>query len=292
MAQTGRSAQLIRLRLGRFSAMCMLLAALGIVDALSTLMQRDFNRFDLLPGEVEQVTGPMPPDTTEIEELRIYVKSDAVKMKDDVKLVPEEIYKGFWFGGQMWKGRLEASPAAQPGEYRLAVINENEDPALINDSQISSKTHPSLSYKLVIWANAIERQKASDSILIRYLDTGPFIFAAFFAFCGILIGVISWWWTEKTYRILASEGRSTIHMVRKMPEGGTEIAFYVERFSSNVCRPFENGHHITILDSNWKKKGEAKVTNCENKLVNAVLTASSPGDKPAKQPDYGDIVEY
>ena len=286
MALNGRTAQLIRIRLGRFSAMCMLLAALGVIDALSTLMQQDFNRFDLIPGQMEPVTGPMPPDTTDIKDLRVYLKSD------DVKLVPEGIYKGFWFGGQMWKGRLEVSPSAVPGEYRASVLNENEDPEAIEEQQVPNKRHPSLSYKLVIWANEIERQNASNSIITRHLGTGPFMFAFFFLLCGLLIGAISWLWTQKTYRILASERRSTIHMVRKIPEGGIEIAFYVEKDASNVCWTFEKGQPITVLDQRWRKIAAGNVESCDKKVVKALLSNASTDGKPTPRPSYGDIVEY
>lgn len=286
MALNGRTAQLIRVRLGRFSALCMILAALGVIDALSALMQQDFNRFDLIPGEVEPVTGPMPPDTKDISDLRVYLKSG------DIKLIPEGVYKGFWFGGQMWKGRLEVAPSAKPGEYRVSVLNENEDPDALVESQPTSKTHPSLSYKLVVWANDNERQHGSNSLIIRHLGIRPFYFALFFVLWGIIIGGISWLWTQKTYRILASENRSTVHMVRKIPEGGIEIAFYVEKDSSNLCRQFEKGHPVTILNSRWQKIAEGKVESCDNKLVKALLISAGMGGKAGRTPGYADIVEY
>ena len=72
-----------------------------------------------------------------------------VSSSDQLKVNFEAIHKGYFLGGDMWRGRLMVGPGIAPGEYSLAVLPK---------TTVSPRKAPA--FRILVFPEALSLQKA------------------------------------------------------------------------------------------------------------------------------------
>ena len=121
---------------GWIAMILLVLAGLSLIDGLVGQMMRGPNRVDALPGGTYAVSGPMPPRTERVEEFVV----DGNTRDGQVALVPVDVYKGYWFGGGMWRGEVRIGEKPYHGTFHFAVHDA-----------FGEKQNPSLIFEVVVW---------------------------------------------------------------------------------------------------------------------------------------------
>jgi hypothetical protein len=92
------------------------IALLVLIDGLLVHFREPANLVKVLPGASVEINGELTDEANNIEELT-YVSGS-----DQLQVTFEAIHKGYFLGGDMWRGRLEVGPHISPGEYSLTVL--------------------------------------------------------------------------------------------------------------------------------------------------------------------------
>lgn len=181
-------------RAGYLAASFFFFALLALVDSLSGGISGNRGIVELLPGSQYAISGPMPPKTDTIEEMVI----TGVPEDGSVRLVPKNIFSGFWLGGSMWRGFLEVSSSAQQAEYRIQVKD-----------RFGEKQNPALIFVVRIWPDQKTLNAHSSSFLTRATGINPFAFVLVFTLCGVAMGILTFLlgrrWTQQLHRQACSE---------------------------------------------------------------------------------------
>lgn len=182
------------------------LAMLILFDGLRTGI---FGASDvrLAPDEDYAVSGPMPPKTERIEDFVI----DGNAEDGALRLAPEAIFTGYWFGGGMWRGRIRVGSHPCPGEFVLSVRDK-----------FGEKQNPALVFKVTVFASAAERQAHSPSVTYRWTGFNPYLLAASVGLIGIVAAgcnfLLGWKWSA----ILAEHGCGEIFRLKTV-NGRVEV---------------------------------------------------------------------
>ena len=97
------------------AAFCVI-ALLALVDGLLVHFREPANLVKVLPGAVIAINGELTDEAHDIQDLTFVTSSDQLTVNF------EAIHKGYFLGGDMWRGRLIVGPGISPGEYSLAVL--------------------------------------------------------------------------------------------------------------------------------------------------------------------------
>ncbi len=265
------------------------LAALTVLDGLQTLMRHDFNRLDLTPGETTAVSGSLPQGAETYADLKFSIEGSSA-----LRFTPLESFKGFWFGGLMWRGEVTATPDAAPGRATLTIIDrvpaKKITPADANGtgstapapSDASSEStlvqNPMLVHHIYIHADEAARRSAEHSLLLRFTGVPPFAAAVFFFACALVAGVAHWRIFGLAERALARFGIFFVHGV-KMEAGGTVAAFSLS--GRDDVTP---GQTVRLLDVSGQAVGSGTITEISR---NKGFALFPPTGRP---PCYGRLV--
>ena len=242
----------------RFGLLTMVLFAatlLALADALVGGLKGGHSTIELIPGSQYALSGPMPPRTEAIQEFVI----DGEPRDGSVRLVPQTIFSGFWFGGSMWRGFLEVSATASPGLHTLAV----KDPH-------GEKQNPTLVFNVQIWPDQATRNANSPSRLTRLTGISPFIIAATLCGCGLLAGLVNFLLGRLWARHLAVHHCGEIYKLRKTGQG-TEITCEI-----NCIKTIRPHTPCTIYRPSGEAVCMAEVTSCEGNEVLLLITHPEP----------------
>ena len=97
------------------AAFCVI-AFLALVDGLLVHFREPANLVKVLPGAVTAINGELTDEAHDIQDLTFVTSSDQLTVNF------EAIHKGYFLGGDMWRGRLIVGPDISPGEYSLSVL--------------------------------------------------------------------------------------------------------------------------------------------------------------------------
>lgn len=244
-----RTAASARNAASRLGGLCMAIIVLCLIDGLTSQLRQEFNTFDLLAGEALTINGPMPPETTQLSELIIEGATDAVTVR------PEEIYKGFWMGGVMWKGEARAAGTAAAGRYTVTVRAANEE-----------KPNPALTFTFRVFADAPSLRANAAAYAVRYVGFHPYALAAGLLPLAILCGLTVFFLAKKMERDMAARGKAEIYMIKRSPEG-LQISFGLGRDHG-----VEPGATVCIHNEAGLTVGRALVTGSTETDSTAVLT--------------------
>lgn len=245
-------------RLTGFLAMFFLLtAAFCLVDALLGGMKGRQSSIELIPDTFFQISGPMPPKTNSLRGFVIEGEPE----DGSVRLLPEEVFSGYWLGGSMWRGRIVVEPHAQANTY---IINVKD--------QFGEKQNPALVFSVRIWANQEELNAHSPSRLTRMSGLDPFVFVLGFVFCGLVTGTVNFLLGRAWQRHLAAHQCSEIHMLKRLEEG-VEIKCDMR----GLVPPVHPGDKATIYRPLGENVGTATVVSLEKSDI--ILMVDDPADK-------------
>ncbi len=194
-------------RTGTLAAFFFFAALLSLADSLIGGISGNRGIIELLPGSTYAISGPMPPKTETIAEIRI----EGLPEDGSVQLVPRGVFSGFWFGGAMWRGAVEVAPTARAAEYTALV----KDP-------FGEKQNPALVFKIRIWPDQQTLNAHSSSFLTRQTGQNPFLFVGIFALCGLFTGLATFLLGRRWAKLLGEHGCSEIYKLTTS-EQGTEI---------------------------------------------------------------------
>lgn len=221
---------------GHIAAGLCLLIFLALLDGLIAKFREPFHVFYVLPGTVTEINGPLPENVKEISSLS-YVSSSP-----HLKIEFETLHSGYFFGGNMWRGRLVVSPATPPGQYLLAIrLPEG----------ISEKPPPP--YRVVVFADAAGLRQSSRSLLLRHLGLSPWLVSVALAPFLLLILVAVFFCSRRIEKLLAQKGLAEIYKVAR-GEG-----FYLVAFGFGAEHGLALGQEFAILDPAGRWVGSGKV---------------------------------
>ncbi|QLA17482.1 hypothetical protein [Desulfolutivibrio sulfoxidireducens] len=245
----------VRNAVGRMGALIMAVAMLCVIDGLTAQMRREQNMFQMLAGGEMVINGPMPPDTAELRDLIIDGATAAVSLR------PEEIYKGFWMGGLMWKGEARAASDATPGIYTVSVRGEKEE-----------KPHPTLTFTFRIYPDGPSLRANAPEYVMRSIGFHPYAVAAALLPLAILCGLTVFMLAKKMERDMAGKGKAEIYMIKRSPEG-LQISFGLGR--DHGLKP---GALVGVRNETGLTVGRARVTSCTETDAIAVLAGDGQAE--------------
>lgn len=252
-------------RAGILAMLLLVGALLSMADALRGGFLGGGGLIELLPGSRYLISGPMPAKTTVIKDFIM----EGQQPDGSVRLVPEAIYSGYWFGGAMWRGAIVIDPAAREGNYELKV----------KDS-FGEKQNPTLVFKVKVWPDQATLNANSPSLLTRTTGRNPFFIALGLALGGLTAAGVNFILGRLWARHLAAHRCGEIYKLRHT-ERGTEVACELH-CGATV--------HLGMLGTIYRPSGEflctARVSSCENEEI--FLLVDTPqvrlGDVACLQP--------
>lgn len=201
-------------KLQRFSGLAaatfFLLASLTLFDGLRTGI---FGSSDvrLVPGDSYAVSGPMPPKTDRIADFII----DGNAGDGSIRLVPEAIYTGYWFGGGMWRGHICVESHPQPGNYTISVRDK-----------FGEKQNPALVFQVRVFADPEQRRSNSPSMVYRRTGIDAYILAICLGVAGIATAGCNFLLGRQWSAVLADNGCGEIFRIKTVNgriEAGIEM---------------------------------------------------------------------
>jgi hypothetical protein len=248
--------------IGRVSACLCFCALFSLIDGFQALVREDFNHIELPVGGRTMLSGAMPADVT--DHTRLVAKIDGV---EGLCFTPLTSFKGFWMGGFMWRGVLEAGTV--PGTAMLTI--RDIVPAKKVDSNATSMVqNPAQIYSVTVWPSEAELRAAQASFLRRLTGLPPFPAAGLCLLAGIGFGA---WHALRFHRIqraLAAEGFFLVYGVWKH-ERGVQAAFS----PAGRERDLRAGLPVTLLAPEGGEAGSGILDECGPKKYTVFFAESS-----------------
>jgi hypothetical protein len=217
------------------AAFCVI-ALLALVDGLLVHFREPANLVKVLPGTNVEVNGELTDEAHGVEDLSFTTNSD------QLRVTFEAIHKGYFLGGDMWRGRLNVAPHISPGEYSLAVIPKRT---------VSPRKAPA--FRIIVFPDALSLQKSSTSLIRRWFGISAFMIAA-----GCLPGILLvfgavFLLSGKKDAVLAAAGKAEIYRVTRTEDG------YEIRFALGASHGIGPGAKILIHDDTGQQVGSGAV---------------------------------
>ncbi|MDP1762004.1 MAG: hypothetical protein Q8L43_07245, partial [Deltaproteobacteria bacterium] len=188
------------------AAFCVI-AFLAMIDGLLVHFREPANFVKLLPGAVTAINGELTDEANDLQDLTFTSDSDQLKVNF------EAIHKGYFLGGDMWRGQLIVGPDISPGEYNLSVLPKRS---------ASSRKAPA--FRILVFPEALSLRMSSTSVVRRWFGVSAFAVAA-----GCLPGILLafgavYLLSGKREALLAATGQAEVYQVTGV-DGGWEIRF-------------------------------------------------------------------
>jgi hypothetical protein len=226
------------------------IALLGLVDGLLVAFREPADLVKVLPGTSADVNGELTDEADRVEDLTFTSDSD------QLTVTLEAIHKGYFLGGDMWRGRLRVGPHISPGEYHLSVLPKRA---------ASSRKAPA--FRILVFADAASLQKSSTSVVRRWFGVSAFQVAA-----GCLPGILLafgavYLLSGRQEALLAASGQAEVYRVTKGDDG------YEIRFGLGTAHGMSPGARIAIYDPEGQQVGTGTVEVCNRKASVAQATS-------------------
>lgn len=222
--------------LGKVGACCCLLLFLALLDGLVARFREPPNMLKILPGESLEINGPLEDEVGDVRELT-YAGSSP-----HLHLTFEAAHKGYFLGGDMWRGQLKVDPHTPPGEYSLTVGVRGKTPP-----------KPLPPYQVLVFADPSSRQKSYKSLISSHTGLSPWAAAGGFVPPILLLFGGVFLLSQKRERLLAGLGRAEIYRVAA-GEGECVIGFGL-----GTDQGLQPGSRVRILDDREHEVGTGEV---------------------------------
>lgn len=235
------------------------LALLAVIDALVVQFKQPQNLYQVLPGAVLDIQGPLRERVDALQKLTFECDSQ------DIRLVFEGVQTGYWMGGYLWRGRLVIGPETRPGVYSLTVRGPGK-----------ATTPPPPPVKVRVFGDPETYRRNLPSLIQRYSGFAPWKVAAF-AFIPVLgLFALVFFLSQKIERLLVREGKAEIYRVRQTDQG-IEISFGLGRDQG-----LEAGTRLNLFDEKGRSLGTVEVLTVTARDAVALAAAEQ-----AVRPGYG-----
>jgi hypothetical protein len=234
------------------TAFCVI-ALLALVDGLLVHFREPANFVKVLPGAVIAINGELTDEAHQVEDLTFTSDSD------QLKVIFEAMHKGYFLGGDMWRGRLIVGPDISSGEYNLSVLPKR-----------SASPRKAPAFRIKVFPDALNLQKSSTSLVRRQFGVSAFQVAA-----GCLPGILLafgavYWFSGKSEALLAATGQAEVYQVTR-GDAGYEI-----RFGLGTAHGISPGARVAIYDEAGQQVGTGTVEACNQKVSVAQTTSDQP----------------
>jgi len=197
----------------------------AVMDGLIAVMRQSPNSIILMPGEAEEISGPLRGEVKELGEPQVQAGSHFVQ------LTFLEASKGFWLGGDMWRGMISVDPKASPGDYILRVHQARD-----------ASGKPTSVYVVKVLPDPVAVRKESKSMILRYGNISPWL-AVLIVFPCVLLGFLSnYLLAHRREQLLIKIGKAEIYHVLRQEKG------YQVTFGMGSEHGLQVGSPLTILD--------------------------------------------
>ena len=229
------------------------IALLAMIDGLLVHFREPANLVKVLPGAVTAINGELTDEAFDIQDLTFTSDSD------QLKVIFEAIHKGYFLGGDMWRGRLIVGPDISPGEYSLSVLPKR-----------TASPRKAPAFRILVFADAARFQQSSTSVVRRWFGISAFQVAA-----GCLPGILLafgavYWLSGRREALLAATGQAEVYRVTRV-DGGCEI-----RFGLGTAHGISPGARVAIYDAAGQQVGTGTVEVCNQKVSVAQATSDQP----------------
>ena len=235
---------------GWAGALFFLLAFLALLDGLIGQFREPANLIKLLPGMTAEIDGPLEEEVPGVQDLTYFSDSDFLTLSFAT------VHKGYFLGGNLWRGQITASPRILPGEYHLTVAPRR-----------STSPEASLGFRILVFPDPLSLQLSSMSLIRRYTGISPWA-AAGLCLPGILLafGALFYLSTQRD-RLLAQKGRAEIYRVIKR-DGSFEV-----HFALGTAHGVQPGLELRVYNPQGKEVGLARVEAVTPADAIALVTA-------------------
>jgi hypothetical protein len=232
------------------AAFCVI-ALLALVDGLLVHFREPANVVKVLPGAQVEINGELTDEAHQIEDLAFTSDSN------QLQVTFEAIHKGYFLGGDMWRGRLLVGPGISSGEYSLAVLPKR-----------ASSPRKAPAFRIIVFPDALSLQKSSISLIRRWFGISAFMVAA-----GCLPGILLafgavYLLSGKREALLAAAGQAEIYRVLKV-DGASEIYF-----SLGTGHGVQPGLQLQVYDEDGNPVGLARVEAATATKAVAIMTVN------------------
>ncbi len=234
----------LRKSAGKLAALLIVVFILAAFDGIISTFGRPPNLYEMLPGGASKINGYLAEDVGDIGEL-VYTSSS-----DRIQLTFEAVHRGFWLGGQMWRGVVEVSPGIDPGEYTLVVVRKGSEP--------QKNQAP---FTIRVYSSAEEMRQAARSVITRYFGFSPWAVMAASLLPILATFLIVFLLSRSMDKALALQGKAVVYMAmpRQDDGGGFNIAFGL-----GTAHGVKTGDHLTLLDKAGAPVGSVEVLQVMN----------------------------
>lgn len=241
---------------GKAGMVICLAAFLALLDGLIGQFREPANLVRVLPGMAVEINGGLTAEVTGIQDLNFVSNSEAIRVSFDA------VHKGYFLGGEMWRGQLLVAPQVTPGEYSLTVSPKKSDGA---------RAAPA--FRILVFSDEASLQQSQKSLIRRYSGYSPFGAAAA-CLPGILLAFGAVYYLSGIReKLLAQAGKAEVYRVLRR-EGGYEI-----RFGLGTAHGIGPGAAVSIIDELGRTVASARVEEATPTYSVAVVT----GDQEVKE---------
>jgi hypothetical protein len=221
---------------GIAGAVCCLISLLAVIDALVARFKQPLNLYQVLPGAVLDIQGPLREAVDTPQKLSFQCDSQ------NIRLVFEGVQTGYWMGGYLWRGRLIIGSETRPGFYSLKVLAPGK-----------AATPPFPPFQIRVFEDPETYRRNLPSLVQRYSGVAPWVAAVVAFFPAIGFFALVFFLSQRIERLLAQEGKAEIYRVRQTDQG-IEISFGLGRDQG-----LEEGTQLNLFDEKGQSKGTVEV---------------------------------
>jgi hypothetical protein len=208
----------------------------ALLDGLIARFREPVNLFHVLAGATVEIDGHLGDDLRDLKDLR-YTSST-----EHLEVTFLDLHRGYFLGGNMWRGQCHVSPATPPGKHTFAV----------HPRQKTASTPPAI-FRVVVYADYAGLRPSFRSLLQRYLDVSPWLAAALcLPFLGLSFALV-FLCSQKIDTLLAEAGKAEIYKV-SLGEGYALVTFGLG--TKNGVQP---GCQLTITTPEGQVVGSLEV---------------------------------
>jgi len=222
--------------LGKAGAALCALLFLAVLDGLIAQFRQSPNVLRVLPGETVEINGPVRGEVKDLQELEY--SSDTKHLTFSLLA----LHKGYFLGGDMWRGQLTVSRSLSPGEYRLTVA--------VKGTPQDQAPPP---FRVLVYANAQAWLQSSPSLIQRYTEYSPWTVAPALLPLILLAFGLVFYLSQRRERLLLQQGKAEVYRLVRGDSG------WAVRFGLGAAQGLSPGMRVVIRDGQDRAVATAEV---------------------------------
>jgi len=222
--------------LGKAGAFFCFFLLFALLDGIIAKFREPYNVINVLAGMNVPVDGNLGERVRGLEDLA-YTSSS-----QQISLVFAEFRKGYFLGGNMWRGEIRVGDRVSPGQYTVTVAVKG---ILL--------TRPLPPFLIVVYPDAYSLQQSSKSFIERETGVSPWgAAAACLPFILLTFGLV-FLLSRKIEGVMAEQGQAEVYRVVR------QDGRYLVKFGLGTAHGIYPGGHLVVYDEGGQFIGTAEV---------------------------------